>query len=72
MEVPAVRDSVDSGRGGSWKEEPEARRVLMSGGRGGGWNEEFEVRRPLLDVSVEALMDVRPSVAMFVNDVDPC
>jgi hypothetical protein len=48
MEVPAARDSVDGGRGGSWKEELEARRALISGGRGGGWKEELEARRALI------------------------
>jgi len=69
MEVPAARDSVDGGRGGSWKEELEARRALISGGRGGGWKEEVEFRRPLLDVKEEALMDGRGSAAIAENDV---
>lgn len=29
MEVPAVRESVEGGRGGSWNEEEEARRPLL-------------------------------------------
>ena len=69
MEVPAARDSVDGGRGGSWKEELEARRALISGGRGGGWKEEVEFRRPLLDVREEALMDGRGSAAIAENNV---
>ncbi len=69
MEVPAARDSVDGGRGGSWKEELEARRALISGGRGGGWKEEVEFRRALLDVREEALMDGRGSAAIAENDV---
>ena len=69
MEVPAARDSVDGGKGGSWKEELEARRALISGGRGGGWKEEVEFRRPLLDVREEALMDGRGSAAIAENDV---
>ncbi len=69
MEVPAARDSVDGGKGGSWKEELEARRALISGGRGGGWKEEVEFRRPLLDVREEALMDGLGSAAIAENDV---
>lgn len=70
MEVPAARDSLDGGRGGSWKdEELEERRALISGGSGGGWNEEVEVRRPLLDVREDALMEGCRSAAMVQSGI---